>query len=125
MRRLVETLEEETSSDWVIRRGATTRPGREVALVGLGRELCGLRMLELATHIDASETKTGKLYRLHRRELEEEGEYAEEVGRLAMIALRRMTSPNPRQRGRELAAGEPRRTPGGAEMNLVRYRLRP
>lgn len=80
--RLVRTLRDRKREKWIVRRGGSERNGYELALVGLGRELCGQTQSRIAKTLEVSETKVHRLYALHRAELQEETEYALAVVRI-------------------------------------------
>lgn len=84
-----EALTEHGVEGWSLPRHGAKCDASELALVGLGRDLCGLRIVDLSRRIGASETKTRHLYRLYRLELEAGGAYADRLAVLAGDALQR------------------------------------
>ena len=60
---------------------------RSVALVGLGRDLCGATFKQLATLTDLSPGKIRHLYELHRSELEKASTFSHHVHSLAAAAI--------------------------------------
>ena len=62
-----------------------------VALVGLGRDLCGSTLTRLAESARISHSGASKLYRLHRRELGFCQEYATRVSELSRRAVKDWT----------------------------------
>jgi hypothetical protein len=87
IRFLVEALTEGPGPSAVVWRDGVQRAAAEVVLVGLGRELCGQRLADLAERMRASETTVGRLHRVHRLELAAGGKYAEMVAEIARSAL--------------------------------------
>jgi REP element-mobilizing transposase RayT len=81
--RLERIIEEGRHKPWIVTRGQSDRDGWSVAHVGLGRDLCGQTLRNLAHRLGVSETKVRRLYATHRAELDEETGYSLRVVELA------------------------------------------
>ncbi len=81
--RLERIIEQRRHEPWVVSRGRSERDGWSVAHVGLGRDLCGQTLRNLAHRLSASETKVRRLYAIHRAELDEDTAYSRRVVELA------------------------------------------
>lgn len=71
---------------WSVADGA--RDGWEVARTGLALHLCGLSRSELAARMGCSVPRVGRLFRLHRRLLQDDDRYRRRLGTLARESLR-------------------------------------
>ena len=71
-----------------VRRGESERDARAVAFAGLGRDLCGATLSQLASRHGCSLSSIRRLYAVHRAELEAETAYAAAVTDLSLGALR-------------------------------------
>lgn len=87
LRRLGEIIAEGRHEPWTIERGRTERDAWTVAYVGLGRELCGASLAQLAEDVALSESGVSRLQRIHRQATREVGEYARRAARLTQQAL--------------------------------------
>ncbi len=58
------------------------------ALVGLGRDLCGASLTELARRLDISLPTASNMCTLHRRMTAEQGDYSQRVASITHAALR-------------------------------------
>jgi len=84
---LDQVLSRHLEGDWTIGDGSAARPGRAIAWVGLGRELCQASGKELTARIGLSHPVLCKLHRLHRDLISTDDDYARRVESAALEAL--------------------------------------
>lgn len=80
---LQRVIERKRVGEWLVRDGNCERSGWDLALVGLGRDLCGQTLRQLARLLVASETKTHRIYAMHRSQLRADTAYASAVVHIA------------------------------------------
>lgn len=81
--------------EWMVRRGRAQRDGWSVAYIGLGRDLCGATLEQLASELGCSVTWTRRIDALHRAELSEPTAYATAVIELARHGIERFEGAEP------------------------------
>ncbi|HNP16703.1 MAG TPA: transposase [Terrimesophilobacter sp.] len=85
--RLERILEERNDGPWVVQRGCANLDGWRLAHIGLGRDLCGETMVQLADHHGTSATTIRRMYAYHRAEMDEQTPYSAAVEDLARYGL--------------------------------------
>ena len=73
---------------WEIDRGRTKRSAWPIAFAGLGRDLCGASLAQLALALEISPSAVSKLCRIHRHETAKQDDYSIRVATITHAALR-------------------------------------
>ncbi len=85
LRTKMEAIRHDT---WKIKRGSIQRNAWPIALAGLGRDLCGASLHQLALTLNLTNSTVSKLCRIHREAIIEQGEYSLRVATITHTAFR-------------------------------------
>ncbi len=73
---------------WKIGAGRTKRNAWPTALAGLGRDLCGASLAQLAIALEISPSAVSKLCQIHRQEIAKQSDYSLRIATITHSALR-------------------------------------